>query len=214
MTPMAMSMRGSAAIGTLAVCAFLFLSVVAGQGLELTLTFTYPDSSLPSQDAILTLRGNSLGLSWTSGVNMQQNANNEWSYTLSYTDSDVGNVLEVKPLINDKIWSIGANFMISLQSYSSSLTLYPWFYSQQGEYGVLPVEIYSPQLQNYRSLVIYLPPSYNENFLKPMTNVLVMHDGQNLFNASTSFLGIAWDYQDTINPVSYTHLTLPTILRV
>jgi len=32
-----------------------------------------------------------------------------------------------------------------------------------------------------------------------MNNVLVMHDGQNLFNASTSFLGIAWDCQDTIN---------------
>jgi len=47
--------------------------------------------------------------------------------------------------------------------------------------------------------VIYTPPSYSENTLKTITNVLVMHDGQNLFNASTSFGGIAWMCQDTIN---------------
>jgi predicted alpha/beta superfamily hydrolase len=31
------------------------------------------------------------------------------------------------------------------------------------------------------------------------SDVLFMHDGQNLFNASTSAFGVAWMCQDTIN---------------
>eukprot|EP01036_Dinobryon_divergens_P023246 gene23246-31572_t len=51
---------------------------------------------------------------------------------------------------------------------------------------------YSPELQNSRSVIYYLPPSYNENTLKPYSNLLVMHDGQNLFDPKTSAFGTAW----------------------
>lgn len=54
-------------------------------------------------------------------------------------------------------------------------------------------------MRNFRDLVVYLPPSYDENTLKPYNNILVMHDGQNLFNDSTSYLGYAWHCQDTVN---------------
>ncbi len=43
--------------------------------------------------------------------------------------------------------------------------------------------------------MVYVPPSYYENTLKIYTNVLVMHDGQNLFNDSTSFTGVSWHCQ-------------------
>jgi len=59
----------------------------------------------------------------------------------------------------------------------------------------------SKYFQN-RDLVVYTPPSYFENTLKPFTNVLIMHDGQNLFNESTSFDG-SWMCQDTIDVMVY-----------
>jgi predicted alpha/beta superfamily hydrolase len=59
--------------------------------------------------------------------------------------------------------------------------------------------IYSPQLNNTRDVIVYTPPSYYENTLKEVQNVLIMHDGQNLFNDSTSFAGISWRCQDTVN---------------
>uniref|UniRef100_A0A6B2LF31 Esterase n=1 Tax=Arcella intermedia TaxID=1963864 RepID=A0A6B2LF31_9EUKA len=54
-------------------------------------------------------------------------------------------------------------------------------------------------MQNYRDLVIYTPPSYYENTFKKDYPVLFMHDGQNLFNDSTSFGGRSWRCQDTVN---------------
>jgi len=45
----------------------------------------------------------------------------------------------------------------------------------------------SPQLGNCRDLLVYLPPSYAES--ERRYPVLYMHDGQNLFDAATSFAG-------------------------
>lgn len=104
----------------------------------------------------------------------------------------------MKPLKSDVSWSKGANFQVQLPAMSSSVAFYPWFYSNNGEYRVIG-NLFSPQLNNTRSIIIYTPPSYYENTLKQMNNVLVMHDGQNLFNSSTSFGGIAWNCDDTIN---------------
>lgn len=109
--------------------------------------------------------------------------------------------------------------------------------------------VFSPQLSNTRDLVVYLPPSYDENSYKVCTcssvalrpettfdsplaasmsacphlwdvtassaancctsvwfmqffdtsSVLVMHDGQNLFNVSTSSFGTAWMCQNTVD---------------
>jgi len=88
--------------------------------------------------------------------------------------------------------------MVNLPRESSSVTIYPWFHSNQGEYSIIGT-IYSPQLNNTRDIIVYTPPSYYENTLKTQTNILVMQDGQNLFNASTSYAGVAWDCQDTVN---------------
>lgn len=104
----------------------------------------------------------------------------------------------MKPLKGDVSWSIGANFQVKLPAVSSSVAIYPWFYTTAGNYKVIG-NLFSPQLNNTRSIIVYTPPSYYENTLKTMTNVLVMHDGQNIFNASTSFGGIAWNCDDTVN---------------
>ena len=59
--------------------------------------------------------------------------------------------------------------------------------------------LFSKTLNNSRDVIVYTPPSYYENTLKSIKNVLVMHDGQNLFNASTSFAGVAWECQKTLD---------------
>ena len=106
----------------------------------------------------------------------------------------------MKPTVGGR-WSIGSNYLVdvsSSQKRSKSVVIYPWFLQSQGSYTYLR-NMYSPQLKNSRDLVIYLPPSYIENGLRPKYTTLVMHDGQNLFNASTAFGGVAWKCQDALN---------------
>ncbi len=92
---------------------------------------------------------------------------------------------------------MGANEQV-VPSRSGTVDIYPWFGSQNGSYAVLAT-LTSKVLGNARQVVVYTPPSYGENTVKHYSHVLVMHDGQNLFNDSTSFEGVAWNIQDTLN---------------
>merc|ERR1712093_492518 len=119
---------------------------------------------------------------WNSGILMDVSPTNPdlWTVTLPYNASSAGQTLEMKPLKGDVSWSIGANFQVRIPNESSSVAIYPWFWSHSGNYEVIG-SVYSPQLNNTIQIVVYTPPSYYENTLKTMNNVLVMHDGQNLF---------------------------------
>ena len=55
---------------------------------------------------------------------------------------------------------------------------------------------YMPQFNRYRRIWIYLPPDYH--FTSQEYPVLYMHDGQNIFDASTSFSG-EWEVDETLN---------------
>ena len=55
----------------------------------------------------------------------------------------------------------------------------------------------SKLLNNSRVCSIYYPPSYYDNTYKQYP-LLIMHDGQNLFEDSKSAFG-AWKIQDTLN---------------
>lgn len=48
----------------------------------------------------------------------------------------------------------------------------------------------SKELANQRDVLVYLPPDYKKSARR--YPVLYMHDGQNVFDAATSFLGIEW----------------------
>jgi predicted alpha/beta superfamily hydrolase len=54
----------------------------------------------------------------------------------------------------------------------------------------------SKSLGNSRTIVVYLPPGYEKD-VKRRYPVLYMHDGQNLFDASTSFIGVEWQADET-----------------
>lgn len=59
--------------------------------------------------------------------------------------------------------------------------------------------LWSPQLQNRRDVLVYLPPSYAYGTWR--YPVIYMHDGQNLFDPATSFAG-AWHVDETIGALS------------
>lgn len=61
-------------------------------------------------------------------------------------------------------------------------------------------QVLSPQLDNCRDLLIYLPPSYFVS--ERRYPVIYMQDGQNLFDVATSFVGVEWGVDDTLQALS------------
>jgi predicted alpha/beta superfamily hydrolase len=60
--------------------------------------------------------------------------------------------------------------------------------------------LHSPELGNERDILVYLPPSYSVDDGRRYP-VLYMHDGQNLFDAATSFSG-EWEVDQTLESAS------------
>lgn len=60
-------------------------------------------------------------------------------------------------------------------------------------------QVHSPQLDNARDLLVYLPPSYDDG--ERRYPVIYMHDGQNLFDPATSFAG-EWRVDQTLEAAS------------
>ncbi len=60
-------------------------------------------------------------------------------------------------------------------------------------------DVYSPQLDNCRDLLVYLPGSYMTG--ERCYPVLYMHDGQNLFDKATSFAG-EWCVDETLEALA------------
>ena len=67
---------------------------------------------------------------------------------------------------------------------------------------------WSPQLNNRREVMVYLPPSYAHEDRR--YQVLYMHDGQNLFDRATAFGGQDWQVGETLEKLS--HEGLETIV--
>ncbi len=69
----------------------------------------------------------------------------------------------------------------------------------QGNLYLLP-QVWSPQLENKRDVLVYLPPAYaNSDRRYP---VLYMQDGQNLFDDVTAFAGQDWRVDETMERLS------------
>lgn len=72
-------------------------------------------------------------------------------------------------------------------------------HAAQGNLWVLP-QVWSPQLENKRDVVVYLPPSYAAS--ERRYPVLYMQDGQNLFDEGTAFGGQDWRVDETMERLS------------
>jgi predicted alpha/beta superfamily hydrolase len=75
----------------------------------------------------------------------------------------------------------------------------PGYNTISGNVMVLP-EVHSPQLNNTRDLIVYLPPSHGKGDWR--YPVIYMQDGQNLFDEATGFGGWEWHVDETLESLS------------
>jgi predicted alpha/beta superfamily hydrolase len=137
----------------------------------------------------ITIRGSAAPLSWTAGKDATWTTGNVWVATWPAASGDV----DVKPLVNDTRWSVGANYRVRA---GTTVDVFPFFTAGAGTFS-FTTSFRSPQFNNNRALRVYLPPSYAENTAKRYP-VLYMHDGQNLFDASTSAFGTEWQVDENV----------------
>jgi len=151
----------------------------------------------------ISVRGDGAGMSWTEGLSCTWSAGNVWLCSLP---EQVGPV-ELKPLVDDTTWAKGTNYVIGADA---TLDIYPFFFADAGRVEIV-TGISSTHLSNTRDVAVYLPPSYDENPLKHYP-VLIMHDGQNLFDAATSSFGVEWQVDEAMNALATTAGILEAII--
>ena len=149
----------------------------------------------------LWLRGSTLGLSWDKGVPMTQSNKGTFFVDLQIPKnfSDVDVMLEFKTLANeDSLWQLGGNSLATVEA--GTATIFPWFEAQTGQYFVAARDVPCNFFHNKRDVVVYLPaPALENTHADARWETLVMHDGENVFNASTSFGGVSWQADVTID---------------
>ncbi len=62
-------------------------------------------------------------------------------------------------------------------------------------------DLWSPELDNHRSILVHLPPSYSSASDRRYP-VVYMHDAQNLFDQATSYAGVEWQVDETMQMLS------------
>jgi len=70
---------------------------------------------------------------------------------------------------------------------------------------------HSKVLGNRRDVLVYLPPGYRR-FSQRRYPVLYLHDGQNVFDAATSFAGVEWGVDETAQRLIRRKLIEPLII--
>jgi len=70
---------------------------------------------------------------------------------------------------------------------------------------------HSRVLGNRRDVLVYLPPGYRR-FSSTRFPVLYLHDGQNVFDAATSFAGVEWGVDETAERLIHRRLIEPLII--
>lgn len=171
--------------------------------LELQVFVYYSTSHVSSFSSSISLRGDNLGLNWNKGVMMTEviPGSGIWNKTLFIKSTDQEKSLEMKPLLEDKIWMTGHNVIVVLPKVSSRVNIYPWFGDQNGRIELI-TNVSSKKLENTRSLGIYVPPSYYENTKRQIQHVLIMQDGNNLYTSdlcNTCCPFGCWSIHDTLN---------------
>ncbi|OQY97500.1 MAG: hypothetical protein B6D41_03410, partial [Chloroflexi bacterium UTCFX4] len=72
-------------------------------------------------------------------------------------------------------------------------------HSAVGDVRIMP-QVWIPQLETKRDILIYAPPSYNTSAKR--YPVIYMHDGQNLFDIATAYAGHDWRVGETMEALS------------
>ena len=137
-----------------------------GQSQVIDINVEYPSNQFNQMKGVtMTVRGDGLGLNWQKGQQCTRVSSTLWQLQVNITSKNAGQTIEFKALINDNQWSVGSNYQIVLPKQinadtSALVTIQPFFRNNAGSYSVLPQQVYSETLQNWRSVVVYTPPSY------------------------------------------------------
>jgi predicted alpha/beta superfamily hydrolase len=170
----------------------------------LNFTVLYPESNLNANDRLSVRGDDHCGVSWNAGQVLHRVQTDRFEALLHCNASlvDSGRTLRFKTIVNSQVYQIGANIRAQLRRSSPSQTVWtlvstPGFITTQGVYFVA-TSLTSHALNNSRDVIVYVPPMIVENPYA-VAPVLIMHDGQNVFNDSTSFAGVSWDAASTID---------------
>ena len=66
---------------------------------------------------------------------------------------------------------------------------YPWFFSKRGSVTILPIQ--SPQIGKLREIVVYRPPSFEENTYKIYPTMIVFDLNEEMYNVSADIINKA-----------------------
>ena len=206
---------------------FTFLSLIILFSLnisaQVTLVVDFLPAGTPANDNIF-VAGSING--WNPGdPNFQLSQNNQGKLQIVLDAKPEGTVIEYKftrgswetvekgingEEIDNRIFTYGNNDTIHL-------TILNW--RNDGGDGstasenvsVMSNDFYMPQLDKTRRIWIYLPPDYETS--GKSYPVLYMHDGQNLFDASTSYAG-EWEVDETLNTLFNNGIKVPIVVGI
>lgn len=207
---------------------FLIIIFLCISTLRITAQVTFIVQSLPaytpSQD-ILYIAGDFTG--WQPGVaqyRMQKNVDEKWSITLAAQAA--GTAINFK--FTRGIWETVENGPdgeeISNRTFtfggtnSVNVTISNWADAGGGSNSttaanvkIMSTDFSMPQLNRTRKIWIYFPPGYETSGIN--YPVLYMHDGQNLFDATTSFAG-EWEVDETLNNLATQGKRVPIVVGI
>ncbi|MDJ0842573.1 MAG: alpha/beta hydrolase-fold protein [Acidobacteriota bacterium] len=143
----------------------------------------------------ITLRGDGGPFNWERGLPCHSVDAGTWVYEWEMEQESIS----FKPLINDEQWSIGVDYHIRR---GETRNVYPFFHDDQGR--LETVHHFDTPIS------IFLPPGYDENPTRRYP-VCYIHDGQNLFDPQTAFMGQIWGLHETMTRLVRSGLMEPVI---
>lgn len=203
----------------------IFLCII---GLRITAQVTFVVQALPANTPALDklyIAGDFTG--WNPGLSqymLQKNGDGKWSITLAAQTA--GTVIQFKftrgtwaTVEKDAAGNEMANRTFTFGSSSSSvnITISNWAdingstSTAASNVKIISNDFEMPQLNRTRRIWIYFPPDYETSGAS--YPVLYMHDGQNLFDASTSFAG-EWEVDETLNNLAAQGKHVPIVVGI
>ena len=160
------------------------------------------------QGTDLYMRGNALGFMWKEGAKINKTGSNTWQAVITYQSANdgfrchncsdnsgfIGPYFQYRIYIDDRIDMIGGNMQVRIPISKSSSYFddtpkyfaYPWFFSKEGNGTAVSIE--SPQTGRNFSIVIYRPPSFEENTFKTYPTVLVFDFSEEIYKAVATIM--------------------------
>lgn len=154
-------------------------------GSATTLRIVYPSGHR------IVVRGEQAPLDWTNGLEARDLGTGAYELVLEGLAGET----ELKPFLDDARWARGPNYHLAP---GDAVEIAPHFTAGAGRVVTLIDAWAPPSLGNTRAIYAYLPAGYDENDVAELP-LLVMHDGQNLFDPALAFGGHEWQVDETMD---------------